>query len=122
MVLQPLLCYLHSLAAARQRWCAIMCVQRGRTWMQSLATMFSWAKGQEVTSAQVEACFPATQMGRVLLVKVDQEVVASLGEGSCTLQRSTSWALPVGWQSDPSRVLVRTGACGAVVAMHAAPS
>lgn len=59
-------------------------LQRGLTWQQSMAAILSWAKGEEVTAQQVDACFPVLLCGKSQQpqVKLDADAVAGLGE--CT--------------------------------------
>ena len=51
-------------------------LQRGRTWQEALAAVFSWALGQSVEACEVDACFHQSE-GTVL--KVDKDRLAALG-------------------------------------------
>ncbi|GAB4819069.1 hypothetical protein N2152v2_006115 [Parachlorella kessleri] len=61
--------------------------QRGRTWQEALAALFSWALGQPFEPREVDACFRQSE-GTV--VKVDKERLADWGLGG--LER---WHVPL---------------------------
>lgn len=59
------------------------CAQRGRTWTECMAQIFSWARGSAVTPQEVEACFPCVHTNtRFPVFKADLQALANLGESA----------------------------------------